>query len=46
MPTCLWKLKGIEMKAATWFWNEHEKRVRAGWRVLLQMALTAGLAYG
>jgi len=34
------------MKAATWFWNEHEKRVRAGWRVLLQMALTAGLAYG
>lgn len=32
-------------KRLLWLWNEEEKRVRAGWRVLLQMILTAGLTF-
>ncbi len=30
----------------TWFWNARERRLRAGWRVLIQAVLVAGLAYG
>ena len=30
-------------KKASLFWNQEENRVRAGWRVLMQMILTAGL---
>ena len=31
------------LKKFIWIWNQEENRVRAGWRVLVQMMLTAGL---
>lgn len=34
------------MKAASWYWNYRKWRIRAGWRVLIQIILTTGIVYG